>query len=371
MPNLIREQRVDKNGVLNTKLVSAAPKASKAALRVPAPSVGSSASSRAKKIAEKPFKPRPAQVQKQFYSLAHGSYRISPELLVTMPFAVPSGQSTFYSFEASEVEVYDVLSVTTPGDAMELLQRGVRTAADATKYLNRRKMKMLVKDYGKYSEEAIKRNISSYKFMECFDATKDSEMESPYFMDALELRCSSSLSDQYHWIKDELLAGEMRMEDIKAIGFAKLKPFRRLYYSRHALDEMNKPDAKFNIDDLKAVVDQAIEEGIKERVYKSVMDYLIHEGPEFLKSVSSFKELGHVDVNHSMSKDRFERTKYELEFRALDGSRFRAREVVTKLYEQGIPPADAVPLIKEGVPIDNIAGIVNGGIERSLAEGWL
>ena len=385
MNNLIPEKRLDKNGVLTTKHVRAVPKASGSLSNVPAPSLGGAVPGQANKGVGKTFKPRPGQTKQQRYSISTTMNPISPELLAGTDWRPAS--NSYFPFEASEVEVYAVLSVAKPGDAARMLCHGVRTAEEAREYLLKHGAEHQAVKRTKITADALKRGISSYDFMNrmrLVGVAHPDDDSAPYAMDVLELSTISALNGQYGYVVQEVRSGEIKLDDIKYLGVSKLKSFRRLESTKTALLNVHDPDSKYSLDDLKYIVDRAAKESSNAKQYNSALSFLAAEGVQGLKQVESLHLLTSILSKYKYRNDKTPSylydsaacasAAYEIEFRTeyvrQQGAAFLSNDDMVMLREAGVPAVVAAQRFNEGMNARSIIAVENG-TEKALADGWL
>ena len=373
MSSLIPEKRFDKNGVLTTRHVRPSPQAGKGFSGVPAPSLDAGAVNSNKKPVPA-FKPRASQLKQERYAFRTTMNRISDELLADSDWE--PADNTHFVFIANEVEVYAVLSVAQPGDAAMMLSRGVRTAEDALAYLRDHGAEHRAVKRVETTADALKRGISSYEFMTkvrlAIIAHPDDD-NADNVMDVMELSTISSLAEQWGMVAAEVRSGVIRLEDIKFLGVSKLKSFRRLVAVREALQAVHKADSRFSMDDLKYIVDRAARDSLKEEHFRPVVDYLVAEGVDGLKRVDSLKMIRLIAMRYRYG-ERFQRATYEINFREVykqkPGASFPDKELI-ELFDAGVPADRAAELTNEGMTVSSIVGVVVGGAERAIADGWL
>ena len=331
------------------------------------------ATKRAKSAAS--FKPRAGQLKQERYAFPMAMNRVSEELLSGSEWKPAAGVP--FTFHASEVDVYAVLSVAQPGDAVWMLYKGVRTAEAAVGYLRDHDAEHRMVKRTVITADALRRGISSYDFMSRMSlaiiAHPDDDTD-PRVMDVLELSTISSLSEQWGRVAREIRSGEIRLEDIKYLGVSKLKSFRRLVSVKEALLSVHEPEAKFSLEDLKYLVDRAAKESVPAPVFDVAAELLVAEGVDSLKKTASLKIMRSMSVKYRNRSMFIQRLNYEINFRSVyeqpAGVRFPEQGLLD-MFDAGVPADRAAQLMNEGVPVNSVIGVVIGDVEKSLAEGWL
>lgn len=377
MTHLIPEQRLDKNGRFSTKHVRATPKEQNARSNVPAPALGTRAKDR-NKSAQKAFVPSLTQTTKEHRYFGEGYLNCHPNLEHLNDNGNSLGRSyTVFSFLASEVEMYEVLSVASPDHAVRLLANGIRTADEAVQYMRAHGASDAILDLKAMVDDSLRRRIKSEVFMRRADELF--QTGSPHFIDALEAHSITSIKDQVVGrIEHGLLEGNIKLDDIKYIGTAKLKVHNRLRRSVDALIRVNQPDQNFTLGDLKLLVSRAVAETSDtiEGEYQAALEHMMEFGPEAINSCASLKLFRSIDASHRSHKgaDRKDRITYEVMFRNLykkaDSEPVRTDKVML-LRDAGVTPEDGARMLDEGLSLQAAIAVLVDGAEKPLAEGWL
>lgn len=213
-PELVPQKRTDKRGVAVTRWVRPGRAAPGAGRSIPAPTA---------RATREPFQPGPNETTPttHIFEVAEGSGSMkvappSPELL-----AIPRPQSeqlgrlprTGYLFTASYAEFYDVLSAVPPQDALDLLQRGVRTAQEAAEFLDQHGIEHLGWDAGALTEECMRRSLPPNKVLADMGSVVG---EDP--IGAVSYIIARGQSAAVDEIRDYLLSGRVTPDDLDEVG---------------------------------------------------------------------------------------------------------------------------------------------------------
>jgi hypothetical protein len=201
----------------------------------------------------------------------------------------------------------------------------------------------------------------------------------PYVMDALEARSIASIADQVPGqVEYSILAGKIKLADIKYIGAAKLKTHKRLRRSAVALSNANDPDWPYTLDDLKTLVERAATENSPstEGEYYCALEHMMQVGPEAINDCESLALFRAINASHrSHPRDeRYARIAYESKLFSLfkqSGKNREGTELAMRMRDAGIPAEDAGRMLSDGLSERAIIAVVNEGTEKPLAEGWL
>lgn len=366
MSNLQAVKRLDKNGVLTTKHVRVDPKAKMSASSLPAPKVGKVASPAKKhKAATK------GQLSPKTRAITASLEHRDPALLHALDIDSDLG---IYRFNASDAEIYDILSVADKGTALALLKSGVRTAEDAEGYLMDNGLEHLITDNSDHAMEARSRGVDpKWYFQHTRNASSD-DYSDPLFWDALEVRNSAALSynpDLMHSVRN----GEIRMADIRTVGATRISKSLGQNEIDEALRKIAKGEAGYTANDLKAVIEKYGDESnvLMESALELTEDYGVGyalslrnpkpfilavngimkddgEAPERIKSVLSY--LDELGAQGHGSNSAFETTKTN----------------VIRFHDAGVSAADAY---SGKITLAQLDAIENEGIAAGLSGGWL
>lgn len=379
MNNLIPEQRADKNGNLVTRHVRATPKQGAGRTVMPQPSLGTSIAS---KGAKKPFKPREKQITQ--YNASHNvdSYPFDQRLVTDEEEKAEERArqnryySAYYVFKASEVEVYDVLSVAPVGEALRMLSRGVRTADEARTYLTEHGAADLILDRRDQMNEALEKNVSHYDFVSKSESLLEFE-KSPHLIDCVRFASSSLNEGLNGTVGYQIASGEISFEDIKAVGITKLKSYDRLYPLVDAFKALNANEGDYTVEGLKELVVRAANEDLK-----SHFNYVCRLMKEIgLRETLSFKSLDNVANSYLAYKiapgsnryggDALKRAVYSA--RLNDGlpNSTRSTTFSDQFFDAGIPVETVVDVVSRGGGVREAIAIHEEGIQASVSGGWL
>jgi len=267
--NLVPEQRLDKNGRLNTKHVRAT-KSQTMSTNVPAPALPV----QKKKLTAAQTRQRTRVVA---YS-APGNYELSQQLCTDY-------HNDDIKVTASDEEFYSVLSVTSRADAFTLLQAGYRTADEASNYLMDNGFEDLLQDNTALCEEALNRKIPPNKFIQAGVNLRGPE-SSDYYFDALEVYSSSIPAGTGEHsrlvIANKVYDGEISLHDLKEIGFKEIGAFFKDKAALfNALEQVNAGSTAYTTSDIKALMTK------HPRVFRDALELTKRYGIELAVSIDS------------------------------------------------------------------------------------
>lgn len=382
MANLIPEKRVDRNGTLVTKHVRATAKQAPKRSNLPAPSTGTQA---ATKAAQKAFKPRPRQVEQSHRSYRTYSFPADPPLVTLEERDRTMYNGSYLGFEATDVEIYDVLSATTSaGNALAIMARGgVRNAKDARAYLKKHKASELIADRSDLTTAALERGINADVFVSCYEILDESQRKSPYVLDAVEFKNSPLNYGMNSFVLDNIVDGEIAFSDLKAIGLSRLKPFDRANALTEVLTKLNRGEADYSIDDVKAFVIRAAEAKTDGDSFKRAANFAARRGFDLLQDKADFELMSRESYHflHTTSSFRrshmneditytYDRIEYGVRMSKLT-ERWNYSGSSTAFFEAGVPAEVAAEVINNGGGVREAMAIHQDSIQSSVSGGWL
>jgi hypothetical protein len=182
-------------------------------------------------------------------------------------------------FEASDVEMYAVLSVTEPNAALELLAAGVRSAEEAVGYLSTEGRDGELTDNAAMSREMLSRRVAVEFYLMGMERLSEEQVRNADpelladYLDFFAIR--SIMRKDSPQIADEVLAGEISLADVREIGIDHLKTGGRLEIARPALKELKKGTYHFTVQDLTKALQKRINSDVAAEV-----GYLVQYGSE-------------------------------------------------------------------------------------------
>lgn len=237
--HLIPEQRLDKNGRLNTKHVRAT-------------KVQASVSKVSPPVLPSPTrKLTPGQTTPVTGTLEVTNETGDKELCGNLGVRASSPTALIH---ASYEEIYSLLSVTSNGNAHALLRAGHRTAEEALSYLNENGFSHLIQDRSEICEEALSRRIAPRKFITASERLPPAA-GSEHYMDAVEVYSSSYIMDGRKFANN-VYDGTVRNEDMKEIGYKEIGTSRDVEAVRQALRSIASKKVTHTAADIKALMDK-------------------------------------------------------------------------------------------------------------------
>lgn len=118
----------------------------------------------------------------------------------------------------NQIELYEIMAVTSFGNALLLIKAGYDSGVTASQYLTDNGFAHLVSDTSEIVSQAVDRRIPVNSYLR-HEAIRSSG--SPYMMDALEIASSASLGS-FQRLIDAVLEGSIGFALVKKLGFTAL-----------------------------------------------------------------------------------------------------------------------------------------------------
>jgi len=372
MNNLIPVQRLDRNGKLVTRHVKLDAGSPAEKVNVPAPSLSISGNNPA---------------------LAEG-WRLVPSQTIQKK-RVESGAPITYGvesiFTASDVEMYTVLSVAAPDAALGLLVDGIRSAEHAVEFLTAEGRESELADGVWMAREMLSRRVPAEFYLMGISRLSDEQIRSATpelladYHEFFAIR--SIMRKDSPKIADEVLAGEIRLADVREVGIDHLKTGNRLEIARPALKELKKGTDKFTVQDLSDLLQKRLFGGALVDAVSYMMQYgssssglLLHRLGVGGFGGMTLDEMTKILYPHEDDPQEKGFAVIDYTARLLDSSglavdtysKDRVFRVLSKgkfLHEAGVDVQYAAERIRDEEPRE-IAALFNG-THQAVGGGWL
>jgi hypothetical protein len=154
-----------------------------------------------------------------------------------------------FDADYSPLEMYEVLSVTSHGNAALLVIAGHKSRHAALKCLNEHGFAHLIVDSSETVAQALDRRISVTGYM---DSEKIIERGGDHVMDAVEVSASTSLQ-LHEELVEAVRLGRVPLADLKKLGFTLLSQASQSSILEMALS-LQSPDPKITIEGAKKIL---------------------------------------------------------------------------------------------------------------------
>lgn len=362
---------MDKNGRLVTKHVKAG--VNHSTKNMPSPSLANPVLT--SKVTGKVLKPTNKQLEQQSYALSLHEYSADTKLLQFLEI----GTSDIARFSVNHVQFCDVLSVTSPDNAIALMSRDIKSSTDALQFLEEQKFAHLIQYREWESDALLKRKIDPLAYAEICRRGGDRQSTPSLAIDAAEAQSIKSLREwqRYPTVPKRILDDAISLEDVKTIGVGRMiraDPNGEALV--HSLVMIHKGKVNYNAHDVRTLIDE-YGAGTSE-IYdmSKIMELADRFGAEFTK------DLFHPDYAFRMSyflrdkqSDAKEIVAYAdsiCRYQSEQGLQIGAPYAdVVGLYEAGVDHGAAANGIREGHSVNQIVAIHKEGVAPSVSGGWL
>lgn len=375
--NLIREQRVDKNGNLNTKLVKATGAESKGTRAIPAPKAPKSAAPKAPKLT--PF--QKAQRNRKAESRSFKTdLRLSNIIGVT-----PDWRGmNHYSFRASDVEMYGVYSATSTENADALMHHGILSKEEAIEFMSSNGLDRIIEDNSALMDGMIERKVPVDMFLSLKNNHVLDGVGDQLVLDAAEvhivkgyqhIRASWSSYEPDPELTERVLTGKIALEDLKTFGAGRLKASSDYMGIITALERIKEGSVDYTAMQLRNYLNDSKSD-------LSHGDSIALANAYGVSAARSYQDQYRAHRMHSVLMHRPDLNKYEksdiMMFNDLfymvvnrDGRVAISEDDIITLKKSGVDPLLAARHIVDGRPVQQVLAIHERGIAPSISDGWL
>lgn len=363
--NLVPTPIVDKNGKATTvhRKNSPAPVVI-TALNEVSPTVAHSGSS-----VDRPFIP----TKKQEFQRRSLRRLINPDKIDSRIPHKTTGYE-WINYDASDTEVYDVLSVTRDNiTAMMLLNSGARSAEEARTLLVKYDADNLIDDRSELAQKALSRRLDPsilFEFGETYNPSLwHTGVHLDRYLDGIELYSFSRFRYKKEVLSD-VLSGAIRFSDIKTIGIRMTDRHFRSDESRSYLRALADGSATYTAEQLR---DSCKTAGGHHDAYWTAMRKCQQYGGEWASGINwMVGNLAHdAWMRGKKEGDEKEIISYANEFYKQTGNWTKITEVM-KLSKAGIPVAFAAEKLMgpNSFTVEQIIAM-NAGVPAPMATGWI
>ena len=325
------------------------------------------------------FTPTRKQAEQQFFALSPDDY--SPDSRLDE--ALGNYRDVFIRFSANDIEFCDVLSVTSPDNAVALMGAGIKNAAQAQEFLKKHRLGHLIKDYSWETGELLRRKIPAFYYAEVCAKGMRSHVPD-WNVDAAEAHSIKALRGwQYRPVpvSARVRDGAIQFEDIKAVGATRMvRSDPDGNATVKALVDMANGKNSLDAAGLRKLIEHFFEDPVKskttsrEDVYAMAKEF----GADFvidLYHVNYASGLFHELMRKRNLSDAREviafgdaicRYQSKLGYK-MDTSYGK----VISLYRGGVDTESAVDGLTAGLEVNQIIAIKEEGIAPGISSGWL
>lgn len=367
---LIPQQRADKNGKLVTRHVKAMPTASGNAAGLPAPV----AATAPKDSKQKPVKPLERQLKSQQRMINREGFSPSPELRKALDIKDDAWHLAI--IDASEVQLFDVFSVVSLDNALNLVESGIKTSDDALQFLNQHGLDDLVIDRREMMDKAIALRTNSFDMLDLHESFGIDNYDEDVFIKAARVKGTNMLpylsADGVGpgTFYEAILKGEIAYEDLVEVSFSVVGDSGLTHEIYDGLKGIKDGSSDFDAAFLKHL---AVNSFNDDKTFTGAVELSKAEGQEFVIGLKGLRDAAKISDEF---KDRgAEYCRSLIEFNEAYYDEFtnpwRSTSDAQRLYEAQVDPSDAKHLKSQGMSVDQIISARQSGITGAVTGGWL
>lgn len=365
---LIPQQRADKNGKIVTRHVKAdiAPSAGK--LPIPAPVMGPSPE-------RKPIKLLDRQMKTQVRMTSRAELNASPELCAAL--GHDSGTWRLATVAASEEQVFDVFSVVSIDNAVNMLDAGINSAHEALEFLDERNLNHLIVDRREMMNEALATRVDSFDMIDMHVSFGMENYDGTTFVEATRVKGSLMLpyvgngdGTQPGTFYEGVLKGEIDYKDLTEVTYSAISMSSLGQQAYEGLKAIKNKSVDFGPDFLKKILSRSERDP---NVYEGAIQITKEYGEDFALGIVGLQDATALYTANSSRGSEYCRSliefneKYQKDF----DNRYRKFDDVKTLHDAGVDPSDAAHLKSQGMSVEQIVSARESGITGAVTGGWL
>lgn len=357
MSNLIREQRVDKNGKTNIKVVRASPAASIKRGSIPAPRI-SSATSR-----------KPPAGHGEYYPLLYKN--VSPAIA-----AMPSNGPVPPHLVIPDSVMFEMCSIVSPEDALALVSRGIQSEDEVRKAFKKHRITYAILNRGTVSDLARKAHIRASVFCEFVRKNPPEGHDPQNFVDGASLHGTKAAREAK--LDIAVMAGRARLSDIKTIGITRLTKSNDGQIVDHVLSALKNDAVPYDADGFKRILES------NQRNLQRAVLVADKYGADFVIGLSDASDTWnthlHLErIGYDMSHEKGimiygDALGRKAELRDNEKGLRRRPYIIDDLpllYESGVPVDTVADELNKGYSVNQVLARLQHGVPTSVSEGWL
>jgi hypothetical protein len=361
--DLIPEKRLDRNGHLVTKHVRAGVAAGGSA-SLPAPVLASPAQASL---------PKGFHEQRKWNGNWHGKHAFR-EVVAATTRGYAYGE---YTFECSDAEAYDVLSVSHGRNATLLLSEGIRSKNEALAFYTAHGLEEHIVDNSEWLDQAIARGIPAQPTIEIAGFYGvNGYRDYPQFLDALEangVRVLREAVAYYPTVPDLIMKGEISLSDIRSIGASRFAKAARKGPAIRFLQKIQASTSNVGLEELKEIITTYE----KRQVLHAIDPLTMAEsyGAEVVLNLRYYNSAAHFLINftsrHYSTEERGRIITYRDDLAHHSRGIFTfTNDDVFLLYDSGATVEQAVEGVLAGQTLLQVAAMAQS-VPSSISTGWL
>lgn len=339
----------------------------------------------------------PWQKKKDYREVWHYSFKPSGKLLDYLSDQDPSfAKRNGYAFSASEVEMYEVLSVVNPDDALPLLDAGVRTKKDAKEVLKAAGLSKLIDDYSDMTDEALKRGIIATDYLQVFSRKWEVFRDDPdRFLDLAQETSDLPLKHKFKDLNGNVSTfqemiddGSIEIAHVREIGAARLRGAVDNHgFLVEGLKRMKDGSSLYMTEHLDKWIDRfdLVDKDSKSYNKAAVLSLALRHDPEYVSALPN-------DMFSVVGIYTYSDTALRLGYGPEDERDFitfgttASSEIIKatgelgsgygdadfgRLFKAGITPEQIGMGVRDKLTPEQLIAIKHHGVTPSIANGWL
>jgi hypothetical protein len=367
--NLVPDKRRDVNGRLVTRYVK--PHAHTTALfDIPAPT-------------DKFGEPKLDEAQLESWEIGLSRSGFIPDAELH---AILKNNVGLYDLVTNDAEVYGMLSVLEPKDAIPLMNDGIRTPEEVIGFLRKHNLIRLQVDRSAHVKEALSRHLSAHSYLKVYESKNIRNVPLARVLNGVETY-AMGLPHSYDFHGD-VLRGHISVEDIRTIGAELIGSNAAPIDIRELLWDIKSGAANFDAAQFKLLIEAADKSDCSiANADDLVFKFGVDDTLKFNNISDAFRMMDYLDRDNTVgigmgTPQMLSLVRYYDEmcrFRNLadhnpedlNQERVISLDRAIELYGAGIDPKSAWEGIDQRMTLQQIIAVKQHDVPPSVSEGWL
>lgn len=278
--------------------------------------------------------------------------------------------------DATEEQLFDVFSVVSLDNAINLFEAEIRTADEALEFLDQHGLNDLVVDRREMMDKALALRVNSFDMLDVHEVFGIDNYDEDAFIKAARVKGSNLLpylnSDgvgpaTFH---EAILKGQIDYEDLAEVGFSVVGGGGLAPEIYDGLKGIKDGSIDFDAAFLKHL---AVNSDRSDKTFTGAVELTKVQGQEFVVGLKGLTDAVKISAEFKDRGPEYCRSLIEFNEAYYDefSNPWRSTSDVQRLHDAQVDPSDAKHLKGQGMSIDQIISARQSGITGAVTGGWL
>jgi hypothetical protein len=319
-------------------------------------------------------KPLERQLKNQQRMISRKGFSSSPELREAL--GIKDDAWHLAIIDATEVQLFDVFSVVSLDNAINLFEAEIRTSDEVLEFLSKNELDDLVVDRREMMDKAVALRVNSFDLLDLHESFGIDNYDEDTFIQAARVKGSNMLpyvnTDGVGpgTFYEGVLKGEIDYDDLTAVTYSVVSTSALTQEIYDGLKSIKDGSVDFDAEFLKHLV---VHSTSNDKTFAGALEMTKVQGTEFVGGLKGISDASRISTEYKDRGAEYCRSLIEFNEAYYDDfhDRFRSPANVQRLHEAQVDPSDAKHLRGQGMSIDQIISARQSGITGAVTGGWL